>query len=136
MRDPGAPLASPRTLGATQVSRRSNPFNRNTNWAKREPPVPGRRADGPANGYEWAVRLNRCLSGCNGLPPELILFHVEQPLPKNVTAFYLRTQGEAGQTLAEFSLVLALVTILCVVIVTGIGLAVVGFFADLLPAFV
>jgi Flp pilus assembly pilin Flp len=60
---------------------------------------------------------------------------VEQPLPKNVTAFYLRTQGEAGQTLAEFSLLLALVAILCIVVVTAIGVAVVGFFTGFLPAF-
>jgi len=63
------------------------------------------------------------------------LFYVKHPLLQNVTAFCLRPPGEAGQTLAEFSLVLALVTILCVVVVTAIGVAVAGFFTDFLPAF-
>lgn len=53
------------------------------------------------------------------------------PLAPLIAAYGRLRDGEAGQSLAEFGLVLALVAVICVVAVTLIGLAVLSRFVGI-----
>jgi len=49
--------------------------------------------------------------------------------------FIQRASDEAGQSLAEYSLILAFIAIVCIIALGLLGLATVGSYTSILPAF-